>query len=113
MGFPWYNEIAGLAHNYNNIFIDMVWAPIISTSAATQALRQYIEISRTSHLIGWGSDTWTSEEAVGAVLAWKFVVSKVLSEMVDSAYIDLKKAEALAEKLMYKNNAELYGLAGS
>ena len=113
MGFPWYNEIAGLAHNYNNIFIDMVWAPIISTSAATQALRQYIEVSRTSHLIGWGSDTWTSEEAVGAVLAWKHVVSKVLSEMVDSAYIDLKKAEALAEKLMYKNNAELYGLAGS
>ena len=111
-GFPWYNEIAGLAHNYNNIFIDMVWAPIISTSAATQALRQYIEVSQTSDLIGWGSDTWTSEEAVGAVLAWKFVVSKVLSEMVDSAYIDLKKAEALAEKLMYKNNSELYGLAG-
>ena len=109
-GFPWYNEIAGLAHNYNNIFIDMVWAPIISTSAAIQALHQYIEVSQTSNLIGWGSDTWTSEEAVGAVLAWKFIVSKVLSEMVNSDYIDLKKAEALAEKLMYKNNAELYGL---
>jgi uncharacterized protein len=109
-GFPWYNEIAGLAHNYNNIFIDMVWAPIISTSAAVQALRQFIEISQTSKLIGWGSDTWTSEEAVGAVLAWKYVVIKVLSEMVASAYIDLKKAEALAKKLMFKNNAELYEL---
>ncbi len=109
IGYPWYTEIAGLAHNYDNIFIDMVWAPILSTSAAVQALRQYIEVAQSSDLIGWGGDTWTSEEAVGAVLAWKYVVSKVLAEMVDSGYISFKKAEILSHKLMYRNNAKIYG----
>ena len=108
-GFPWCSEIAGLAHNYDNVFIDMVWAPIISTSTAIQALREYIEIAQTSDLIGWGGDTWTSEEAVGAVLAWKHVVSVVLAEMIESGYLNLKKAEILAEKLMYLNNSKIYG----
>jgi len=108
-GYPWYTEIAGLAHNYDNVIIDMVWAPIISTSAAVQALRQYIEVAQSSDLIGWGGDTCTSEEAVGAVLAWKYVVAKVLAEMVDIGYISFKKAEILSHKLMYRNNAKIYG----
>lgn len=107
-GYPWYSQIAGLAHNYPNVVIDMVWAPIISTSASIQALKEYIEVAPSSDLIGWGGDTWTSEEAVGAVMAWKFVVAKVLAELRESAYIDLKKAERLAEKLLFRNNAGIY-----
>jgi len=107
-GYPWYSDILGLAHNYDNVFIDMVWAPIISTTGAVDALHQYIEVAQSSDLIGWGSDTWTSEEAVGAVLAWKYVVSKVLAEKIEAGYFDFSKAEVLAQKLMYKNNAALY-----
>lgn len=109
MGYPWYSEIAGLAHNYKNIIIDMVWGPIISTSASIQALHEYIEIA-TCDTLCWGGDMWTSEGAIGALLAWKFVVAKVLSEKIESGYINMKKAESLAKKLMYKNNAELYGM---
>jgi len=108
-GYPWYSEIAGLTHNYANVAIDMVWAPIISTSASVQALKEYIEVAPSSDLIGWGGDTWTSEEAVGAALAWKHVISTVLADMLESGYINLKKAEALARKLLYKNNAGIYG----
>jgi hypothetical protein len=110
-GYPWYTQIAGLAHNYPNVVIDMVWAPIISTSASIQALKEYIEVAPSSDLIGWGGDTWTSEEAVGAVLAWKYVIAKVLAEMIESGYLSTKKAEILAEKLLYKNNAGIYGIA--
>lgn len=109
-GYPWYADILGLAHNYDNVFIDMVWAPIISTSGAVDALHQYIEVAQSSDLIGWGSDTWTSEEAVGATLAWRFVVAKVLVEKIESGYLDYSKAENLAKKLMYLNNAKLYKL---
>jgi len=108
-GYPWYSEIAGLAHNYTNVAIDMVWAPIISTSASIQALKEYIEVAPSSDLIGWGGDAWTSEESVGAALAWRFVITHVLAEMVDSGYLTTKKAERLAEKLLYKNNAGIYG----
>jgi hypothetical protein len=110
-GYPWCSEAAGLAHNHNNISLDMVWAPIISTSAAVAALHEFIEVARSSDRIAWGSDTWTSEEAIGALLAWQHVVATVLSQKVDERYFDLAEAEALAHKFMYRNAARLYGFA--
>jgi hypothetical protein len=109
MGYPWYHEIAGLAHNYANVSMDMVWAPIISPSAAVAALHQYLEVARSSDLIAWGSDTWTSEDAVGALLAWQYVVATVLAQKVDDGYFDMTEAEVLAHKLMYRNAAQIYG----
>jgi hypothetical protein len=108
-GYPWYGEAAGLAHNHSNISLDMVWAPIISTSAAVAALHEFIEVARSSDRIAWGSDTWTSEEAIGALLAWQHVVATVVSQKVDAGYFDMAEAEALAHKLMYRNAARLYG----
>jgi hypothetical protein len=108
-GFPWYGEIAGLAHNHANVSLDMVWAPLISASAAVAALHQFLEVARSSDRIAWGSDTWTSEEAVGALLAWQHVVATVLAEKVDSGYFDMAEAEILVHKLMYRNAARLYG----
>ena len=109
MGYPWYDEIAGLAHNYGNVCMDMVWAPMISPTAAIAALHQYIEVARSNDLIAWGSDTWTSEDAVGALLAWQHVVAATLAQKVESGYIDLADAERLAHGLMYANAAKLYG----
>jgi hypothetical protein len=109
MGYPWYHEIAGLAHNYANVSMDMVWGPIISPTAAVAALHQYLEVARSSDLIAWGSDTWTSEDAVGALLAWQYVVATVLAQKVDDGYFDMAESEVLAHKLMYRNAARIYG----
>lgn len=110
-GYPWYTEIAGLLHNHPNVSVDMVWAPIISPSAAVDALHQYLEIAKSSDLIAWGSDTWTSEEAIGALLAWQHVVATVLAQKVESGYFDMAEAEVLVHKLMYRNAARLYSLS--
>jgi len=110
-GYPWIGETAALAHNHNNVIIDMVWAPIISASAAIAGLHQFIEVAHSSDRIAWGSDTWTSEEAVGALLAWQHVIATVLSQKVESGYFDMSEAEALSHKLMYSNAARLYGLS--
>lgn len=111
-GFPWQAEMAGIAHNYRNVIVDMVWVPLISTSAAITGLNTFLDVT-TSDAIGWGGDTWTSEEAVGAALAWKHVVKTVLSERIDRGFLDLRQARNLAERLLFKNNAELYGFSPS
>ena len=51
-------------------------------AASIAALHQYIEVAPSTDLIAWGSDTWTSEEATGALLAWQHVVATVLAEKV-------------------------------
>lgn len=109
-GYPWYGSIAGLAHNHSNISIDMCWAPLISTSGAIIALHQFIEIVQSNERIAWGSDTATSEEAFGALLAWRFVVAKVLSEKIDDGYINRVEATHLAQNFFYQNASRIYGI---
>jgi hypothetical protein len=109
-GYPWYDEMAGLLHNHSNISVDMVWVPLISPSGAVSALHEFIEVVHSSDLIGWGGDAFTSEESFGALLAWRYVVARVLSEKVDDGYMNLAQAEMLAHKLMYANVAKQYGL---
>lgn len=88
----------------------MVWVPIISPTGAVYALHEFIEVVHSSDLIGWGGDAFTSEESFGALLAWRYVVARVLSEKVDDGYMNLVEAETLAHKLMYTNVAKQYGL---
>jgi hypothetical protein len=107
-GYPWYDEVSGLLHNYSNVSVDMVWVPIISTTGAILALHEFIEVAPSSDLIAWGSDTWTSEEAIGALLAWRHVAARVLAEKVDDGYWDMAEAEAMAHKLMYRNAKMIY-----
>jgi hypothetical protein len=109
-GYPWYDEMAGLLHNHSNISVDMVWVPIISTTGAVSALHEFIEVAHSGDLIGWGGDAFTSEECFGALLAWRYVVARVLSEKVEDGYMNLADAEALVHKLMYANAAKRYGL---
>lgn len=110
-GFPWYHQIAGLAHNYANVVIDLCWLPIISTSAAVSALHEYIDVARSSSRITWGGDNWTSEESYGASLAFRHVLAKVLEEKVDSGAFGWREAIRLAEKIASENNRRIYRLA--
>ena len=109
-GYPWFDEMSGLLHNHSNISVDMVWAPIISTTGAASALHEFIEVAHSGDLIEWGGDAFTAEEAFGALLAWRHVVAKVLSEKVEDGYMNLAGAEKLVHKLMYANVAKRYRL---
>ena len=56
--------------------------------------------------IAWGSDTWTSEEALGALLAFQYVVASVLADKVDEGYFTIDDALIIAEKFLYKNGVD-------
>jgi len=109
-GYPWYHEIGALAHNHRNVLVDMVWLPLISTHVAIQALHEYIEVSPSNNQIAWGSDSWTSEEALGALLAYEHVVATVLSQKIDEGYFNINDAKMIGEKLLYKNASQIYNL---
>ena len=110
-GYPWIHEIAALAHNHENVYVDMVWLPLISTTAAIEALSEYIEAVPSINKIMWGSDSWTSEEALGALLAYQHVLATVLSQKIKSRYFNFNDAKYIAERLMYKNALHIFNLS--
>ena len=109
-GFPWVHEIGGLLHNYDNVYGDLVWLPLISPTAAIQGLHEWIEVARTSEKITWGGDCWTPEETYGAVLALRHVVARVLSEKITEGYFGYQRAFELAQQIFSTNALRLYRL---
>jgi hypothetical protein len=107
-GYPWVHEVAGLAHNYSNVLPSLTWTPIISTSAAIRALHEYLDVAHSVNTITWGSDCHVAEESIGALLAWQFVVAKVLTERLADGRLTVKQAEELARKLMVENGRRVY-----
>ena len=107
-GFPWIHEATGLLHNYRNVVIDLCWLPLISTTAAIAALHEYIEVAPSADMLTWGGDCWTSEESLGAAMAIRFVLAKVLSERVEQGYCDPKDAKSMAERIMSRNAKSVY-----
>ncbi len=109
-GYPWIHEIGGLAHNYSNVYPDLCWLPIISTTAAVSALHEYIEVTPSITRLCWGGDAWISEESYGAIKAFRYVLEKVLAEKVWDGYMQIDDAIEVGKKLLYKNAMDLYGV---
>jgi predicted TIM-barrel fold metal-dependent hydrolase len=110
-GYPWTHQVAGIVHNYRNALPNLTWIATISTSSAIRTLHDFIDVAPSINTITWGSDCWVPEDSVGAMLAWRFVVSSVLAERIDDGRLRAPEAEALARKFMYENGRSVYGIA--
>ena len=110
VGYPWVDAVAGLAHSYANVVVDLVWIPLLTVSGATAALHELLDVARSNERICWGGDARTAEEAFGALLAWRHVVARVLAEKVESGCLASSHVERLAHKLLYANVEKLYGI---
>jgi len=107
-GYPWYHSIGGLLHNYPNVYADLVWLPLISPTAATSALHEWLEVANSIHRIAWGSDCKTPEESYGASLAFRHVLATVLQQKVEDLYLDIEDALDIARLIASGNARALY-----
>ncbi|MEN8192121.1 MAG: amidohydrolase family protein [Bacteroidota bacterium] len=105
--YPWLDDIFGLTHNYSNVYPDMCWLPLISTSAAERFLHEIIEVGIIDK-VAWGGDSFTVEESYGALLAMRHVLAKVLSEKVEDGYLSMDEAKEIVKKVLYSNAKGLY-----
>lgn len=109
-GYPWIGECAAMAHNYGNVFLDICWLPLISTSAAIRAVREFMEAGINGHRIAWGGDCQSGEESVGAALAFRHVLTEALAHLIDEGYMTMADAEKMAQGIAHENARALYGL---
>lgn len=111
-GYPWIDDICSLVHNYKNVYADLCWLPIISTSAAERLIEELIEVS-TIDKICWGCDTHTSEESMGALLAFRHTMATVLEKKIQNSYFTINDAKIIIQNIFKNNALELYGFAAS
>jgi hypothetical protein len=112
-GFPFQEEYFSLVKNIPNIYADFSWIPIISPMRAKLALHMALEMVPCNKIIGFGGDAYHVEALYAHLRAAKAVIGEVLSEKVRDGWFTEAEAKESADKILYENPREIYGLGAA
>ncbi len=102
-GYPYGGELASLAKNFRNVYIDMCWLHIISPSYSERYLHEWLETVPASKIMAFGGDFRNVENIYGHLLVGKQVVTKVLTEKVRDGYFTESEALKIAQMIFHDN----------
>ena len=89
-GYPFGSELASLAKNFRNVYIDLCWLYIISPSYSERYLHEWLETVPANKIMGFGGDYHNVENVYGHLLFAKEILGNVLVEKVESRYFSEK-----------------------
>lgn len=109
-GYPFGGEMATLAKNFPNVYIDMAWSALISPSYTVRYLQEFIETVPVNKIMAYGGDSQTVEGAYGASVLARETVEKTLTGMVKDGYFTEKEAFDVTKKILRENAISIYNL---
>jgi uncharacterized protein len=102
-GYPFGGELATLAKNFRNVYIDMCWLYIISPSYSKRYLHEWLETVPANKIMAFGGDFHNVEGTYGHLLFAKQIVSNVLCEKVKDGYFTEDEAIKIADMIFCHN----------
>jgi predicted TIM-barrel fold metal-dependent hydrolase len=108
--YPFGGELAALARNFKNVYIDMNWTYSISQEYAERYLTEWLESVPVSKIMAFGGDQRCVENTYGNLLIAKRVVSNVLIKKVREGYMSESEVKTIARMILHDNGVLFYGL---
>ncbi len=108
--FPYTRELAEMAKRFVNVNIDISWLPMISQSAAIQAIAEYITMVPHNKLV-WGNDAVFAEEAYGAFIIAIETAALGLADLIEKNLLNPEDALEIAMSIFGQNGYRIFGLS--
>jgi len=110
IGYPFQGIAAALCKNFQNVFIDMCWAHIISPAASMQALDDFLDAVPYNKISAFGGDYVLVDGVYGHLYMARQNVSRVLARKVEYGVFSFEKAIDIAQALFYDNPVRIFKL---
>jgi len=108
--YPYGGELATLAKNFPNVYIDMCWLYAISPSYSERYLNEWIETVPASKIMAFGGDYNNVENIYSELLLAKQIITRVLTNKVRERYISERRAKLVARLILHDNAMRFYNL---
>ena len=109
-GYPYGGELASLAKNFRNVYIDLCWVYIISPSYSERYLHEWLETIPANKIMAFGGDFENVENIYGHLLFARQVISNVLIAKVRDGYFSESEALRVAKMILHDNAVNLFEL---
>ena len=107
-GYPYGGELATLAKNFPNVYIDMCWTYVISPSYSERYLHEWIETVPANKIMAFGGDYSLVEAVYAHSVMARQTVSKVLIEKVRTGYLSESEAIHIANLILRENALQMF-----
>ena len=109
-GYPYQSELATLAKNFQNVYVDLCWVHIISPYVARATLHEWLETIPHNKIFGFGGDYGPVELAYGHSVMARENIARVLSEKVEEGLYSVDQARIVGARLLHDNANEFFDL---
>jgi predicted TIM-barrel fold metal-dependent hydrolase len=108
--YPYCSELAVLAKNFQNVYVDMCWLHVISPTVSKRMLHEWIETVPSNKIMAFGGDYVIVEGAYAHSRMARRIVAEVLSEKTEEGYFSKEDAQDVAVKILSENAWDLFKL---
>jgi uncharacterized protein len=108
--YPFGGELATLAKNFRNVYIDMCWLYIISPSYSERYLNEWLETVPVNKIMAFGGDFHNVEGVYGHLLFARQIVANVLIKKVKNGYFTEEEAKLISKMLFHDNAINILNL---
>ncbi len=112
-GYPYGGELATLAKNFPNVFIDMCWTYVISPSYSERYLHEWLETIPANKIMAFGGDYDFVEAVYAHSVMARQIIAKVLIEKVRTRYLTEDEAIDIAKMILRENALRIFKLEGN
>lgn len=107
-GWPWTGETGAIVtRHWKHVWIDTVWLPTISFTAAKRALHEWLEVMPSDRIL-WGADCNHAEGIYGATEMTRRCLAEVLAEKVDRGDLLEEHALRIGRQVLRDNALHLF-----
>ncbi len=101
--YPYSGELAALAKNFQNVYIDLCWLHMISPIHARSALSEWLDTVPSNKIFGFGGDYRFIEGVYGHAVLARANIVQVLVDKVKESIMSVPQAIQLASRLLHDN----------
>ncbi len=107
-GWPWTGETGAiLTRHSSHVWLDSVWLPTISLSAAKRAFHEWLEVMPSDRIL-WGADCSHGEGIYGATEMTRRALAEVLAEKVAAGDLIEEHAIRIGRQILRENALKLF-----
>jgi len=110
IGYPYQDEMAGLAKQFPNVAVDLCWAWEIDPYSTKDFMRRMLHAVPLNRVMGFGGDTRHPTNTYAYSIQARTWLARTLGEEVREGYLTEKEAIAVAKYWMYENQTEYFQL---
>ena len=109
-GYPFIGELATMAKNHPNVYLECGWLAYIAPAAYRRAMGEWLDAVPANKLLAVGADCLHVEQTLGALLLTRRHLALALADKVGDGGWSMPLAEEVGRRLLARNAEELYEL---